>query len=73
MEVTTMKLLGWILVLACALPALLVAVALGPVVVGLLCAVGCAALVAGIAYGLGVTAGAVEKTGARLMHRWSRS
>jgi hypothetical protein len=64
-----MKLLGWVVVLACAVPALLLAVALGPVVVGLLCAVGCAALVAGIAYLLGVTAGAVEKAGSRLARR----
>jgi len=59
-----MKLLGWVVVLACAVPALLLAVALGP-----LCAVGCAALVAGIAYLLGVTAGAVEKAGSRLVRR----
>ena len=64
-----MKLVGWVVVLACAVPALLLAVALGPVVVGLLCAVGCAALVAGIAYLLGVTAGAVEKAGSRLVRR----
>ena len=64
-----MKLLGWVVVLVCAVPALLLAVALGPVVVGLLCAVGCAALVAGIAYLLGVTAGAVEKAGSRLVRR----
>ena len=46
-----MKLLLWVvLVLALALPALLVAVALGPVTVGVLCAVGFGAIVAGIAY-----------------------
>ena len=64
-----MKLLGWVVVLVCAVPALLLAVALGPVVVGVLCAVGCAALVAGVAYLLGVTAGAVEKAGSRLVRR----
>lgn len=68
-----MKIMGWILVLACALPALLIAIALGPVVVGLLCAVGCAALVAVVAYVLGVTAGSVERVAGRLTHRRSPS
>jgi hypothetical protein len=67
-----MKLLGWVVVLACAVPALLLAVALGPVVVGVLCAVGCAALVAGVAYLLGVTAGAIEKAGSRLARHGPR-
>jgi hypothetical protein len=69
LEVITMKLLAWLFLLACTVPALLLAVALGPVVIGVLCAVGCAVLVAGIAYALGVTAGAVEKVGARFAHR----
>lgn len=68
-----MKLMWWIFLLACAVPALLLAVALGPVVVGVLCAVGCAALVAGIAYVLGVTAGAIERAGARLARHDRRS
>lgn len=63
--------MGWILVLACAVPALLVAVALGPVVVGVLCAVGCAALVATVAYLLGVTAASVERAAGWLTHRRS--
>jgi hypothetical protein len=45
-----MKLLLWVLVVALALPALLVAIALGPVTVGVLCAVGFGAIVAGIGY-----------------------
>jgi hypothetical protein len=73
MEVTIMKLLAWSLVLACAPLALLVAIALGPVVIGVLCAVGCAALVAGIAYALGLTAAAIEKAGTSFTHRGSRS
>lgn len=67
-EVNIVKLLAWVLVLGCALPVLLVAIALGPVVVGLLCAVGCAVLVAAIAYLLGVTAGSVERVAGRLTH-----
>jgi hypothetical protein len=64
-----MKLLLWVLVLALALPALLVAIALGPVIVGVLCAVGCAALVATIAYGLGLVGRGVERAGSHFMHR----
>ena len=41
-----MKLLLWVLVFAMALPVLLVAVALGPVTVGVLCAVGFGFIVA---------------------------
>jgi hypothetical protein len=48
-----MKLLLWVLVAALALPALLVAIALGPVTVGVLCAVGFGAVVAGILYLMG--------------------
>jgi hypothetical protein len=63
MEVSTMKLTLWILVaLAVALPALMVAIALGPVVIGVLCAVGCGLLVFAIAnflIALGVGAGRV--------------
>jgi hypothetical protein len=64
-----MKLLLWVLVLALALPALLVAVALGPVTVGVLCAAGFAALVAAVAYGLGVGVAFIEKLGYRVRHR----
>jgi hypothetical protein len=71
-EVTIVKLMWSMFVLVCAVPALFVAIALGPVVIGVLCAVGCAALVAGIAYLLGVTAGSIEKAGARLTRRGSR-
>jgi hypothetical protein len=73
-EVTVMKLLGWILlVLACAVPALLVALALGPVILAVLCAAGFAAVVAGTAYVLGVAAGSVGKAGAWFVHRGQRS
>ena len=62
-----MQLILWLLVLVVATPVvLLVAVALGPVVIGVLCAVGCAALVAAIVILLGATAHAVESAGARL-------
>jgi hypothetical protein len=68
--VTIVKLMLWLLVLVLAAPtALLVAVALGPVVIGVLCAVGCAALVAAIVIVLGATGRAVESAGARLGRR----
>jgi hypothetical protein len=67
-----MKLLWWILALALVLPALLVAIALGPVIIGVLCAVGCAALVAVIAYALGIVGRGVEEVGSRFTHRGSR-
>jgi hypothetical protein len=61
-----MKLLFWVLALALALPALLVAIALGPVIVGILCAVGCGFVVFAvgslvIGFGTGV-----ERAGSRL-------
>ena len=69
-EVTIVEFILWLLVLALAAPVLLlVAVALGPVVIGVLCAVGCAALVAAIVIVLGATARAVESAGARLGRR----
>jgi hypothetical protein len=65
-----MKLMLWLVVLVVAAPvALLAAVALGPVVIGVLCAVGCAALVAAIVIVLGATGRAVESVGARLGRR----
>jgi len=61
-----MKLLIWVLAFALALPALLVAIALGPVVVGVLCAVGCGLLVFAIgSLILGLLTG-VERAGSRL-------
>ena len=60
-----MKLLLWVLALAMVLPALLVAVALGPVTVGVLCAVGFGLVVAAIGY-LVVS---LEHAGARLVRR----
>jgi ABC-type Na+ efflux pump permease subunit len=69
-----MKLLLWVLVLAFALPAaLLVAVALGPVTVGVLCAVGFGALVALLAYAFGLAAGAIDYVGSRFNRRMSGS
>ena len=65
-----MQLILWLLVLVVATPVvLLVAVALGPVVIGVLCAVGCAALVAAIVILLGAAGRAVESAGARLGRR----
>ena len=60
-----MKLLLWVLAFALALPVLLVAVALGPVTVGLLCAVGFGLIVAAIVY-LVVS---LEHAGSRLVRR----
>jgi hypothetical protein len=64
-----MKLLIWVLVLALAVPALLLAIALGPVTVGVLCAVGFAGLVAAVVYGLGVGVAFIEQLGYRVRHR----
>ena len=64
-----MKLLLWVLVLALALPALLVAIALGPVTVGVLCAVGFGVLVAVMAYAFGVLGRGIEKASSHFMHR----
>jgi len=61
-----MKLLLWVLAFACAVPALLVAIALGPVIVGVLCAVGFGLLVFAIgSLILGLFTG-VERAGSRL-------
>jgi uncharacterized membrane protein len=60
----------WLLVLALVAPvALLAAIALGPVIIGVLCAVGCAALVAAIVIVLGATGRAIEGAGARVGRR----
>jgi hypothetical protein len=65
-----MKLIMWVVfVLALALPALLVAIALGPVIVGVLCAVGFGVIVATIAYALGLVGRGFEKAGSRFTHR----
>ncbi len=64
-----MKLMLWILVLALALPALLVAIALGPVTVGVLCAVGFGLLVALMAYVFGVLGRGIEKASSYFTHR----
>jgi hypothetical protein len=60
-----MKLLFAVLALALALPALLVAIALGPVIIGVLCAVGCGLIV----FALGSL---VLGVGAALEHAGSR-
>jgi hypothetical protein len=67
-----MKLLVWILVVALALPALLIAVALGPVTVGVLCAMAFGGVVALVAYALGLLGRGVERVGSRFTHRASR-
>jgi O-antigen/teichoic acid export membrane protein len=68
MEVT-MKLLLWVLAFALALPALLlVAIALGPVVLGVLCAVGFGLIVFVIgSLVIGLFTG-VERAGSHLAH-----
>jgi len=65
-----MKLIMWaVLILALAVPALLVAIALGPVIVGVLCAVGFGAIVAAIAYALGLVSRGIGEAGSRFTHR----
>ena len=65
-----MKLTVWILVgLAVAVPALVVAIALGPVIIGVLCAVGCGLLVFAIANFLIALGVGAEKAGSRLSSR----
>jgi predicted anti-sigma-YlaC factor YlaD len=66
-EVTTMKLTLWLVTcIALAIPAILFAIALGPVTVGILCAVGFGLVVFAIA-NLFVALGAgIEKAGSRL-------
>jgi hypothetical protein len=64
-----MKLLLWVLAFALALPALLVAIALGPVIIGVLCAVGCGLAVwaiGSLVLGLGT---GVERAGSRFARR----
>jgi hypothetical protein len=62
-----MKLTLWILVsFALALPALIVAIALGPVIIGVLCAVGCGLLVFAIANALIALCVGAERAGSRL-------
>lgn len=71
MEETTMKLTLWILFAILIAPtALLVAIALGPVIIGVLCAVGCGLLVFAIgSLLLGIGTGA-QRVGSRLVgHR----
>lgn len=65
MEVTKMTL--WILIaFAVALPALIVAIALGPVIIGVLCAVGCGLVVFAIANVLIALGVGVQRAGSRL-------
>lgn len=62
-----MKLTLWILVaLAAALPALIVAIALGPVIIGVLCAVACGLLVFAIANVLIALGVGAQRVGSRL-------
>ena len=63
-----MRLATVIVALLCAVPALIVAIALGPVIIGILCAVGCMLLVAALVYlvmGLGKLGLSVERTAVR--------
>jgi hypothetical protein len=72
-----MKLVFWSLVLALALPVMVVlAVALGPVIVGILCAVGFGLIVFAIGnavIGLVVAGRGAERAGARWIRRESGS
>jgi hypothetical protein len=64
-----MKLTLWLLVcIALLIPALVVAVALGPVTLGILCAVGFALLVFGVANLFIAIGVGVGKAGSRLAH-----
>lgn len=57
----------WILIaFAVALPALIVAIALGPVIIGVLCAVGCGLVVFAIANVLIALGVGVQRAGSRL-------
>ena len=67
-----MRLATVIVALLCAVPALIVAVALGPVIIGILCAVGCMLLVAALVYfviGLGKLGLSVERAAVRHTRR----
>ena len=64
-----MKVTFSVLGLALIVPALLVAIALGPVIVGVLCAVGCAMLVAAIGNLLVVVGRSAERAGVHLVRR----
>jgi len=65
-----MKLILWLLVcLAMAIPALLVAIALGPVTVGILCAVGFGLLVFAIVNLFVAIGTGIERAGSRLVRR----
>jgi O-antigen/teichoic acid export membrane protein len=64
-----MKALITVLAFALALPALLVAIALGPVIVGVLCAVGCGLLVFAIGSLIAGLVTGVEHAGSRLARR----
>ena len=58
-----------ILAIALFVPLLVVAIALGPVILGILCAVGCALLVAAavnVVLGVGVLGRSLERAGIRL-------
>lgn len=64
-----MKVVSVILAVALAAPLLIVAVALGPVILGIMCAIGCAMLIAALgnlAIGLGLFGRCVER--ARMRH-----
>jgi len=59
------RLASVIVALLCAVPALIVAVALGPVIIGILCAVGCMLLVAALVnavIALGMFGRSLERT-----------
>lgn len=71
-----MRVIGWSLVFAIAAPGLLLVIALGPVILGVLCAVGFGFIVFVIAnavIGLGAAGLGAERAGARLLHRGPRA
>lgn len=70
-----MKIVFWSLAFVLSAPALLVALALGPVIVGILCAVGFGVIVFAIAnavLGLIVAGRGAERAGSRWVRRASR-
>jgi hypothetical protein len=69
------KLTSVLFATALAAPALIVAVALGPVILGILCAVGCALLVMAVinfVIALGWAGRSAERSGARFVHNHHR-
>jgi hypothetical protein len=74
-EVTTMRVVLWSLAFALMMPPLLLIIALGPVILGILCAVGFGLIVFVIGnavIGLGAAGRSAERAGSRLVRRGLR-